>query len=167
METTKNKFGLLNSFNDKPSLIDDDDNKYWYKDGLLHRDNDMPSIMMANGDKYWHIYGKPNRSDISLPYIEKSDGYKEYRLENGGKRIFSNLREKWLDKNNRLHRENGPANISYYENGNIEYKGYYCNGSIHRINGPAFIEYYENGNICNEEYFINGKRHREDGPANI
>jgi antitoxin component YwqK of YwqJK toxin-antitoxin module len=166
METTKNKFGLLHSLDDKPSLIDNGD-LYWHKDGKLHGDNDLPSIIMANGDKYWHIYGIPSRLDISLPYIEKSDGYKEYRLENGGKRIFSNLREKWLDKNNRLNRENGPAVIEYYKNRNIQYEDYFINGEYHREDGPAVIEYYENGNIKSEEYYLYEQLHREDGPSYI
>jgi hypothetical protein len=51
METTKNKFGLLHSYDDQPSIIDNRD-LYWHKDGLLHRDNDMPSIIMNNCDKY-------------------------------------------------------------------------------------------------------------------
>jgi hypothetical protein len=50
-----------------------------------------------------------------------SDGYKEYRLENGGKKIIGKLREEWFNKNGRLHREDGFASIYYYENGNISY----------------------------------------------
>jgi hypothetical protein len=44
MITTKNKFGLLHSLDDKPSLIDNGD-LYWHKDGKLHGDNDLPSII--------------------------------------------------------------------------------------------------------------------------
>jgi hypothetical protein len=69
MITTKNKFGLLHSYNDKPSLIDDE------------------------GNKYWHINGLPSRLDMSLPYIEKSDGEKHYILENGGYKIIGHLKK--------------------------------------------------------------------------
>jgi hypothetical protein len=72
MITTKNKFGLLHSYNDQPFIIDKGD-LYWHKYGLLNRDNDLPSIVMNNGDKYWYINGILNRLDISLPYIEMSN----------------------------------------------------------------------------------------------
>jgi antitoxin component YwqK of YwqJK toxin-antitoxin module len=166
METTKNKLGLLHSYDDKPSLTYNGD-LYWHKDGLLHRDNDLPSIIMNNCDKYWHINGIPSRLDISLPYIEMSNGYKEYRLENGGKKIISKIEEEWLDKDNKRHREDGPAKINYYENGNIKREGYYLNGKRYREDGPSIMEYYENGNIKEKGYHINDKLHREDGPARI
>jgi antitoxin component YwqK of YwqJK toxin-antitoxin module len=154
MITTKNKFGLLHSFDDQPSIINNGD-LYWHKDGLLHRDNDMPSIVMNNGDKYWYINGVQSRLDISLPYVEKSDGEKHYMLENGGKRKISNLREDWFNKDNEWHREDGPATIRYYKNGNIEFKAYHINGKLHREDGPALISYYENGNIESEQYYLN------------
>jgi hypothetical protein len=154
METTKNKLGLLHSYDDKPSLTYNGD-LYWHKDGLLHRDNDLPSIIMNNCDKYWHINGIPSRLDISLPYIEMSNGYKEYRLENGGKKIIGKLREEWFNKNNEYHREDGPAVIEYYKNRNIKYEDYYLNGKQHREDGPAGITYYENGNIFYEAYYLN------------
>jgi hypothetical protein len=143
MITTKNKFGLLHSYNDKPSLIDDE------------------------GNKYWHINGLPSRLDMSLPYIEKSDGEKHYILENGGKRIISHLIERWLDKDNKFHKNNGPADIEYYENGNIKYLYYYLNGKLHNKDGPADIEYYKKGNIEREYYYLNGKLHRNNDPADI
>jgi hypothetical protein len=68
MITTKNKFGLLYSIDDKPSLIDDEGNNYWHKDGKVHREKDLPAIIMNNGDKYWIIENKLERSD-GLLYI--------------------------------------------------------------------------------------------------
>jgi antitoxin component YwqK of YwqJK toxin-antitoxin module len=143
MKISKNKFGLLHSIDDQPSIIDD------------------------NGNKYWYINGVPSRLDISLPYIEKSDGYKEYRLENGGKIIITLLKEEWYDKNNNWHRENGPARILYYGNGNLKYEYYYQNGGNHREDGPANIKYYENGSIECKVYYLNGEIHRENSPAII
>jgi antitoxin component YwqK of YwqJK toxin-antitoxin module len=164
MKTTKNKFGFLHSFDDQPSLIDNGD-LYWQKNGVLHRENDLPSIIIKSGAKYWHINGVPSRLDISLPYIEMSNDYKEYRLENGGHKTISHLKEEWFDKNSDYHREDGPAYIRYNENGNIKYEAYYLNGKGYRKNGPATIRYYENGKIEFEGYYLNGKEHREDGPA--
>jgi antitoxin component YwqK of YwqJK toxin-antitoxin module len=120
---------------------------------------------MNNGDKYWHINGVPSRLDISLPYIEMSNGEKYYRLENGekyyrlengGKKIIGKLREEWFNKNGRLHREDGPARIWYYENGNPKHEDYYKNGKHHRENGPADTWYYENGNIKTKSYYKYG-----------
>jgi antitoxin component YwqK of YwqJK toxin-antitoxin module len=143
MITTKNKFGLLHSIDDKPSLIDDD------------------------GHQYWHINGALNRSDITLPFIKKSNGESHYRLENGGYKITRNLEEKWLNKNNMLHRKDGPAWVSYHDNENIKYESYFINGKLNNIDGPAIRRYYDNRNIEFEGYSLNGKLHRKDGPSSV
>jgi antitoxin component YwqK of YwqJK toxin-antitoxin module len=166
MITIKNKFGLLHSIDDQPSIVDNG-NLYWHRDGKIHRENDMPSIIMNNGDKYWYINGVPSRSDMSLPYIEMSNGKKRYRLEDGGYKKIGRLREEWFNKNSEYNRVDGPAYIRYNENGNIDLEYYYLNGKIHREDGPASIQYYENGNIQCEYYYLNGEVHREDGPAVI
>jgi hypothetical protein len=149
METTKNKFGLLHSIDDQPSLIDDEGNTFWHKDGRFHRDNDLPAIIMNNGDKYWYINGVPNRLDISLPYIEMSNGYKEYRLENGGHKTISHLKEEWFDKDNLLHREDGPAYIFYGKNRNIEYETYYLNNI--EYTKQDYLEQTKDLNFCNKK----------------
>ena len=59
--------------------------------------------------------------------------------------------------NDKFHREDGPANIYYYESGNIRSEYYCINGKQHREDGPAVIFYYENGNIRSEYYYINDK----------
>jgi hypothetical protein len=48
MVITKNKFGLLHSVDDKPSLIDDEGNKYWHKDGKFH----LKQVFLENSGKY-------------------------------------------------------------------------------------------------------------------
>ena len=63
----------------------------------------------------------------------------------------------FLNANGKLHRENGPAEISYYESGGKEDEHYYINGVLHRLDGPAFISYHGNGKIKREAYYINGK----------
>ena len=73
----------------------------------------------------------------------------------------------WKNENGHFHNENGPARISYNQNGNVKYKSWYINGQCHNENGPAFIEYYPNGNVEYKSWFINGKRHNENGPAYI
>ena len=65
-----------------------------------------------------------------------------------------------------LHREDGPASISYFENGtSIDTSKWIQRGVSHRVGGPAEIQYYENGPVKWERWFQNGARHRDDGPA--
>ena len=86
--------------------------------------------------------------------------------------------ENWLKifKNNnfidyhlgdKLHRNDGPAEIWYFDNGNIKLKKYYINGTLHREDGPAKIRFHQNGNIYFEIYYKDGKLHRTNGPAYI
>ena len=59
--------------------------------------------------------------------------------------------------NKKLHRKDGPAEISYYENGNkISLEKYYINGNLHRENGPAIIYYFIDGSIRSKLYYFNG-----------
>jgi len=82
----------------------------------------------------------------------KPNKYTQYY--SGTKKIY----REWYKLNGKRHREDGPAVIYYYENGNIKIEYYYINGNSHRENGPADIWYYENGSIKCEYYFINGKQ---------
>lgn len=72
-------------------------------------------------------------------------------------RHFHNGTIAWY-KNNRLHREDGPAVTDPLKGETIWYK----NGLMHRENGPA----YENTTGM-KVWLINAKRHRENGPAVI
>ena len=65
------------------------------------------------------------------------------------------------------HREDGPAAIRYYENGQRSHEAWFLNDKRHREDEPAVIKYYENGQRSHEAWFLNDKLHREDGPAEI
>jgi antitoxin component YwqK of YwqJK toxin-antitoxin module len=54
------------------------------------------------------------------------------------------------------HREDGPAFLHYYKNGNICTESYYINGKLHRKDGPAWIKYDGNRRIEFEDYYLNG-----------
>ena len=56
----------------------------------------------------------------------------------------------------KLHREDGPAVIAYYESGNKKLGSYYLNGKLHREDGPAVIWYSQSGEIF-DDYYINGE----------
>jgi hypothetical protein len=88
MITTKNKFGLLNSIDDQPSLIDDE------------------------GNKYWHLNGVPYRANKDLPFVEMLNGNKYYRLNDGGYIVYGPNLRKYYNCNNRLDKKDGPAYMS-------------------------------------------------------
>ena len=54
----------------------------------------------------------------------------------------------------KLHREDGPAIINYI-NSKIVGELYYLNNKKHRKNGPAVIFYYEDGEIQGKGYYLN------------
>lgn len=74
--------------------------------------------------------------------------------------------EKW-QLNDKLHREDGPAYIKYYEDGTTEAEIYYINGKEHREERPAAIYFHENCEIKLQKYFINGELHNMGEPAYI
>jgi antitoxin component YwqK of YwqJK toxin-antitoxin module len=57
-----------------------------------------------------------------------------------------------------MHNDNGPAFISYYDNGHIFYQAYYINGIHHRDDGPAFTSYNKDGSLRCEHYYLNDER---------
>lgn len=82
-----------------------------------------------------------------------------------GDKIIVRREEFRLD--NKLHNENKPSIITYYDNKNIKKEIYCLNHKFHRENGPAHIEYDNNGKIEEETYYYHGLKHRIDGPAII
>lgn len=64
------------------------------------------------------------------------------------------------------HRIDGPALISFYENGDISLQEWYENGLLHRLDGPASV-YTDVDNNTVELWMVNGRRHRVGGPAVI
>jgi antitoxin component YwqK of YwqJK toxin-antitoxin module len=64
-----------------------------------------------------------------------------------------------------LHREDGPAYVYFWSNGQPKLEVWYFNGLRHRESNPAVIEYYENGLIREKQWYANEEQHRLDGPA--
>jgi hypothetical protein len=62
--------------------------------------------------------------------------------------------EQWMNEDGVFHREDGPAVVWYYYNGQIERERWLINGETHRIDGPAFINYSIKGTIISEQYSI-------------
>lgn len=68
--------------------------------------------------------------------------------------------EEYLE-DGQFHRLDGPAFISYYNNGQKAHEQYYKKDVPHRIGGPAHIWYYGNGQIESEEYYIDGVKYTD------
>ena len=60
--------------------------------------------------------------------------------------------------NEKLHREDGPASISWYGNDIAAFESYYINGLLHRLDGPAYTQRNPNGKIVNQQYWVNGEQ---------
>jgi len=185
----------------KRYTIDCAGSKIWSnKEGQYHRE-DGPAIEWKNGSTFWYINDKVHREDG--PAVEyKSDGRKHWYL-NGIKyaeedwkkeldkpkcEIAANGNKFWRNKENHLHREDGPA-VEWHDGT----KHWYINNKLHREDGPAVERFdgskfwYLNGSPYIEEdwkkelnkpifcmtdgkgnkYWKNkqGQAHREDGPA--
>lgn len=78
--------------------------------------------------------------------------------------LYTTLR--WY-KNGVLHRDDGPASVLFRKN-NIKYKElWYENGEMHRVGGPAYSVWHENDNIEIEQWYNHGQFHRIGGPQSI
>ena len=103
--------------------------------------NIMKMIMskLLDGDNY--MYLKEEALEIIRDYYSNGKiRCEEYFLINSRKR----------------YRIDGPAYILYYDDGNVEFEGYFINSQLHREDGPARIWYYQNGKIEHTEYWIDG-----------
>lgn len=63
----------------------------------------------------------------------------------------------WRAPNGNLHREDGPAVVKYFRNGNLKFKAWSQNDLRHRLDGPAFFCYSRTGNVYSETWWIKGE----------
>lgn len=64
--------------------------------------------------------------------------------------------ESWRNEAEHLHRLDGPAFQSWYENGQLMQKLWFIDGEFHRLDGPAYQGWTETGQLEDEEWYING-----------
>jgi hypothetical protein len=77
------------------------------------------------------------------------------------------MHEIWT-KDNTTHHDTQPATISRdWKTGALISKGWYRKGFLHRDDGPAEITYGAGEKVLNEHWHLNGTLHREGGPAII
>jgi len=113
-------------------IIDEYDEKKWYRNGKTHRDDDLPAVERSNGYKAWYKNGKLHR-DGDLPAVSWSDGSKSW-WKNGNRHrdgdlpaiVQTNGAKEWW-KNNKKHRDGDlPAvvwadgGIEWWKNGNLK-----------------------------------------------
>lgn len=102
---------------DQPAWIIPGKIKAWMLEGLCHREDDQPAIIYDDGQQQWYHGGVEHR-DYLPAYINPNTG--AYRYSYNGNR----------------HRDNGPAEKDEY--GNLFW---YKHGKLHREDGPAVITY--------------------------
>lgn len=81
------------------------------------------------------------------------------------------MMERWL-VDGILHRDDGPAVVSYYDDGSVRTEWWFKHGKIHRIgdhitNTPAVTKYDKGGNVEERTWYREGKKYRDDGPTCI
>jgi len=55
-------------------ILDEYNNKIWYKNNNPHRECDLPAVIYDSGSMFWHKNGKLHR-DKDLPAIIRYSGY--------------------------------------------------------------------------------------------
>jgi len=89
----------------------------------------------------------------SLSLVPMSTNRPKYTSRAGG---ISTL--EWLDDDDRRHRLDGPALLTYGPLRNVESEIWYVEGRIHRLDGPARILYWPNGTVDMETWYLDGTR---------
>lgn len=97
----------------------------------------------------------------SLKIEEAVEGYEM--------QVISSLKIKLWLKDGKLHRDDGPSVVEYYQNGRVESKMWFADDKFHREEGPAVIKYQyistepdKEKKIEQKEYFIEGRSISEE-----
>jgi uncharacterized protein len=126
----------------------------------------LPKYILFDLDNYMGFPTSPNTYIWYnlLGEIDRDMGPAQIMKQKFDDQIYTT--EIWY-QNGKQHRSDGPAIITYYENGNKYRETWLNHEIINRINRPAQIYYYENGNKSKELWIKNNRVHRIDGPAEI
>lgn len=154
--------------------------EYWI-DGIRHCD-DGPAVAFYNsrGICYFKSYYQNNKTHrIGGPAIVQFykdggvcreiyciDGL-QHRADNepadiSYNKLTGNITSKLYFVAGVRHRVDGPSEIVYNTEGNLQCTKYEQHGRYHRLDGPALFKYYASGVIESETYYKNGKKHSDD-----
>ena len=173
--------------------------QFWYGDdetqGQFMDIHDQSITEGAEKRKiFFYLNNIVKQLNINADVQKRAEQYNYETLEDGRYMISIPERIRYFNSNDKLHRDDGPASISYFDNtrNNISNEAYYQNGLMHRDNGPASITYLKDGSVIKSWYtkgkltqnnlpnFVrtnsngtehwsfstqNGVSHREGGPA--
>lgn len=159
----------------------------WYVNGERHRVGAPAKIVHATPHKaqidIWYLddkhyrsttydvnTGKPSQDEWLMPSQDDEWGkgiYNRHRVD--GPAIVSynedgsiSTEEYWQD--NQKHRDGAPAQIYYNTSGEVRVEAWYQHGELHREGAPAQSSYQDSGHES-YNWYLNGKKHRLDGPA--
>ena len=92
-------------------------------------------------EEYFFIFGE----ELSIIEFAQHLGTDHYR---------SQIQEIYL-KDGKLHRENGPACIWYYDNGAISREDWFYEGKRHNSNGFSIVAYFQDGQPIFGKTYLN------------
>lgn len=101
--------------------------------------------LVDNKLEYWEI---KTDNESKNEYINGKLVKKTYFYANGNPAF-----EYWYNKEGELHREDGPAETGWADNGIKTYEGWEQNGKYYRENGPARIGWDIHGDLSFTEYY--------------
>jgi len=137
--------GLLQSINGQPALVEKYSNKTaWFDKGELHREDGPAKIIKdPNGDlaqQEWYKHGELHRDDGPASILYKNGHV---------------IKQKWYLDGLYADRGNKPNVISYYQDKNQIFEEKWMNAEqqLSRNDGPALIQYFPNGKRQREEYY--------------
>lgn len=128
-------------------------------------------LQMKNGKLHGSVYDTPRGCDRHPAVIFREKGTTRGRLEWFIDGQFARpgdrptlietecsyiIREMWHNEDGQLHREGGPAERTFDQNGNVKSETYYRDGKLHREDGPTVIQYDVDRNVELEEYYLDG-----------
>ena len=130
-------------------------------------------------DKYnkicWNQVQTPNSKNWKLVVSQKrAPGLVENYYESKVDRYYTmtielveqTIRSVSFYHRNLSHRENGPADITYDDNGNVTREVWKRRGKLHRVGGPAIIVYRKDGSVDYDgwtQWWHDGVRVNRDG----
>lgn len=104
--------------------------------------------------------------DIKEKASDYSSGFE--KLPNGGWKVNGYASVSYFDKDDKLHREDGPAFIEFSDGENPLYEHWYIHGKKGRMDdGPTETEYYLNGKPKRQKWFTSGSLGRKDDKPTI
>lgn len=126
----------------------------WYLSGVRHR-VDGPAVIEYYPDgtvkkEEWYFSGERGCARGASFVAYRPDGSVEHKVwHRAGIREMS----RWYDEDGELHRDDGPANIYYREDGITRSGEEWFSHGRHRTDGPGHVAYNKKGEPVKETWF--------------